>query len=386
MKKFNILYILPSRKWGQKERQVFKDIELAKLDGHQTILLSHPDTFVSKRALELGIETIILGKHFFNRFFTFHSYAPCIALAEKRQVDLIHIYDFEILFSISYQLNRHPLISLVVTVDHILQEQLKRLWFRPLIYRIDALLMLNPHLRNNLIGNLGLPTKKMAYFGTGVVDIDREVQDQIQQKFEIYKDYFLAGAFLPPAWKDVDHIVPALLALKIINQEMPGGKRSKLVLFSDHEFAGRDYFFNLKKVIEDHELQDDVLFIETQKMNEGPGELSLWICLNPDELIEDHALMALFNEVPVLFARNFTSKSFIYEHEGIGETYKLHDARELRENWTRILMGHSVFRDKVRLYKYFITREHHYPKYQADLLSLYTKLVQRRKRVFRKKN
>jgi hypothetical protein len=91
------------------------------------------------------------------------------------------------------------------------------------------------------------------------------------------------------------------------------------------------------------------------------------------------------NEVPAILARNFCTKDLIEEYAGVGETYKLFDARELRDKWEKIILGNAVFREKTQLYKYFIEREHSYKTYKTQLLSLYTRTVQRRARLFRKK-
>ena len=89
-------------------------------------------------------------------------------------------------------------------------------------------------------------------------------------------------------------------------------------------------------------------------------------------------------EVPAIFARNFCSKDLIEEYEGVGETYKLYDSRELRDKWEKIILGNAVFKEKSRLYKFFIEREHSYKTYKGELLNLYTRTVQRRARLFRK--
>jgi hypothetical protein len=112
--------------------------------------------------------------------------------------------------------------------------------------------------------------------------------------------------------------------------------------------------------------------------------LSLWISSCPKELVEDFAISALMQEVPAIFARNFCTKDIIEEYEGVGETYKLYDARELRDKWDKVILGNAVFKQKTRLYKYFIEKEHSYKTYKVQLLNLYTRTVQRRARLFRK--
>lgn len=137
--------------------------------------------------------------------------------------------------------------------------------------------------------------------------------------------------------------------------------------------------------IQEQDLQEDVLFVTTQDIIGVISSLDLWISNAPGELLEDFAISALVHEVPAIIARNFCSKDLIEEYEGVGETYKLFDARELRDKWEKMILDQAVYKEKTRLYKYFIEREHSHKNYKTLLMNLYSKSVQRRVRLFRKK-
>ena len=193
------------------------------------------------------------------------------------------------------------------------------------------------------------------------------------------------GTYVSPGLKDHKKLVSVLSALKVINEKLPAGKRSKLVLITPVDFQTMDWLPNLMRNIQEQDLQEDILFVTTQDIIGVISHLELWISNAQDELIEDFAISALVHEVPAILGRNFCTKDLLEEYEGVGETYKLFDARELRDKWEKIILGHAVYKEKTRLYKYFIEREHSHRSYKTQLMNLYSKSVQRRVRLFRKK-
>jgi hypothetical protein len=358
---------------------------LAKKHGYNIYLCTYEDSYLAQIAKTLDVEIIPFKEHFLNRFTNFHKHFPLSQITKKAKLDVVHCYDFTLLFSLSVQLKAENFTALVVTMDHVIDKPLQRFWYRPLISRIDSLILVNKNLTQDALGNLGLPLKKIEYFGMGIKMEGAADPEAIAINFDLYKDYFLAGAYISPAISDVNSITPLLSALKVLNERLPVGIKSKLVLVSAVEFKSMSILPEMMKQIQEQELQDDVLFVTTKDIVGVITHLGVWISNGSLELIEDFAISALMNEVPAIFARNFCTKDLIEEFEGVGETYKLSDARELRDKWEKMILGNAVFREKTKLYKYFIEREHSYKTYKTQLLSLYSRTVQRRVRLFRKK-
>ncbi len=381
----NILYILPTKGWNTKERFAFRDIAQAKNHGYNVYLCTFEDSFAAKIARNLDIEVIPYKQHFLNRFFGFHKHFPLSNAFKKAHIDIVHCYDFDLLCSLSIQLKRQNTTALVITQDHTIAKPLRRFWYRPLISRIDSLIMANKNLLQDSLGNLGLPLKKVEYFGLGIKYEDAVNPLQIAVNFELYKDYFLVGTYVSPDQNVLPNLVPILSALKVLNEKMPAGQKSKLVLISPIDFQNVVNLAGLMRLIDEQELKEDVLFVTTQDIVGVIARLDLWVSNRAEELIEDFAITALVHEVPAILGRNFCSKDLIEEYEGVGETYKFFDARELRDKWEKIILGKAVYKEKTRLYKYFIEREHSYMTYKTHLMSLYSKLVQRRLRLFTKK-
>lgn len=381
----NILYFLPTRDWSTKERLAFRDMSVAKKHGYNIYLCTYEGSFLAQAAKTIDVELIPFKEHFLNRLFVFHKHFPLRQINKKAKLDIVHCYDFNLLFSLSVQMNTENLTALVITQDHAIDKPLQRFWYRPLISRIDSLILTNKNLAQDALGNLGLPLKKIEYFGMGIKTEEAIDPESIAINFDLYKDYFLAGTYVSPAIDSVTQITPLLSALKVLNEKKPGGRRSKLLFISAIEFQSIGILPEIMRQIQEQELQEDVLFVTNKDIVSVISQLNVWISNNPTELIEDFAISALMNEVPVLLPRNFCSVDLLTEYEGVGETYKLFDARELRDKWEKIILGNAVFREKTKLYKFFVEREHSYKGYKAQLLSLYTRTVQRRSRLFRKK-
>lgn len=381
----NILYVLPSKGWNTKERFAFRDIAQAKKHGYNIYICTYEDSFAARMAKNFEIEVIPYKPHFLNRFFNFHKHLSLTPAFKKAHIDIVHCYNFNLLFSLSIQLKRQNMTALVLTQDSPIDKPLQRFWYRPLISRIDSLIIANKNLLQDALGNLGLPLKKVEYFGLGIKYEDAVNPLQIAINFDLYNDYFLAGTYVSPGLSDHKRLIPVLSALKVINEKTPGGKKSKLVLITPVDFQSMSWLPNLMRNIQEQDLQEDVLFVTTQDIIGVISRLDLWISNAPDELIEDFAISALVHEVPAILARNFCSKDLLEEYEGVGETYKLADARELRDKWEKIILGQAIYKEKTRLYKYFIEREHSHKSYKTQLMNLYSKSVQRRVRLFRKK-
>lgn len=381
----NILYILPTRDWSTKERLAFRDMSLAQKHGYNVFLCTYEGSFLAQAARTIEVNIIPFKEHFLNRFTSFHKHIPIRHINKKAKMDIVHCYDFDLLLSLSLQLKAENLTALVVTMDHTIDQPLQRFWYRPLISRIDSLIVTNKNLTQDAIGNLGLPLKKIEYLGMGIKQEEVVESDSVAINFDLYKDYFLAGTYMSPAIRNIAKITPLLSALKVLNEKAPGGRKSKLLFISAVDFKSIDLLPEVMRQIQEQELQDDVLFVTNKDIVSVISQLNAWISNGPTELIEDFAISALMNEVPVIIPRNFCAVDLLDEYEGVGETYKLFDARELRDKWEKIILGNAVFREKTKLFKYFVEREHSYKGYKTQLLSLYTRTVQRRSRLFRKK-
>ena len=161
----NILYLLPTRDWSTKERFAFRDIVLAKKHGYNIYLCTYEDSFLAKIARNLDIEIIPFKEHFLNGMTVFHKHFPLSQIYKLAHIDIVHCYDFNLLCSLSVQLKTENLTALVITQDHVIDKPLQRFWYRPLIARIDSLIIINKNLKQDALGNLALPLKKIEYFG-----------------------------------------------------------------------------------------------------------------------------------------------------------------------------------------------------------------------------
>ncbi len=380
-----ILYILPSSSWTTRERSAFKDMMIAQSHGYNVLLFTYLDSFLSQKAQAAGIEIIGYHDHFLNIFFSYHKFCSLKKIFNQYSIDIVHCYSFSLLFSVSSQLKIQNHTALVFSQDHVIDKPLQRFWFRPLIGRIDSLILLNKNLEPDAIGNLGCSRRKIEHFGMGLKNEVVEFENETAINFALYKDYFLVGTYLSPELSNCLTLTPLLLALKVLNEKKSLGKSSKLCLISSIGFSQMKLLANLRAQIEELELKDDVLFITAKKITPIIPHVHLWISSGASELLEDFSMSAAMHCIPVMMARNFCTRDFLEQYQGIGESFKSQDAREIRDKWEKVMLGYQSYLEKLRLYRFFIERDHNYVSYKNQLLGLYTRTVQRRLRVFRKK-
>lgn len=385
-----ILFICPGENWSTRERAALRDIIIAKENGYNVLVYVEEDSLFHQKMKLYGIEVLCIEPHFLNRLTVFHNHLPIKKIVDERKVDIVHCYDFSYLFSISFQLQRRVMVSFVLSQDHAVDKQLRSFWYRPIITRIDSLLLLNKHLKNDSLGGLQLPVKKIEYFGLPILtetepsEEEKKALIDVQKQFEQYDENFLVGAYVSPTSYDLKILLPLFSALEVLKQKNPAGKSSKLVLISHVNFKEIPLFESMAKYIQDHKLENDLIFVTTRNIEIVQKYVQTWICVDQNDLIEDYAISAILADVPVIFVRNFSSNELVREFQGIGETYKAEDARELREKWEKMLTSNTVYAEKTRVFKYFFEREFSLVNYRTNLLGLYARIVQRRNRLFKK--
>ena len=385
-----ILFICPGSGWSTRERAALRDIMIARDNGYNVIAYVEEDSLFHQKMKLQNIETFFITPNFLSRLTVFHNHLPVKKIIDERKIDIVHCYDFSYLLSLSFQLQRRVMVSFVLSQDHSVEKQLRSFWYRPIITRIDSLILLNKHLKNDTLGGLQLPLKKIEYFGLPILveaepsEEEKSAIVEVQKQFEQYDENFLVGAYVSPTSYDLKNLLPLFSALEVLKQKNPAGKISKLVLISHVSFKEIPLFESMAKYIQDHKLENDLIFVTTRNIEAIQRKIKTWVCVDQNDLVEDFAISAILADVPVIFVRNFSSNELVREFQGIGETYKAQDARELREKWEKMLTSNTLYAEKTRVFKYFFEREFSLVNYRNNLLGLYTRIVQRRNRLFKK--
>jgi len=362
---------------------LLRDMLLAREQGKDILLVAPLNSYISKEARDRHIQVYSFEKSFFNRLNFYHKHFSIKKILQQNKIEVIHCYDFNLLFSLSFQLRRYPLISLILTQEHAIDKPLQRFWYRPLISRIDYLILSNKELMQDALGNLGLPPKKIEYFGMGLSTSLVKMSDDVEEKFQLYKEYFLVGTHLSPELESVSSLEPLFYALHVLNEDRAySQKKTKLILATATELKNFPLLKDLRLKIDELHLSEDVLFVSTPNLEAVIPKVNLWVSNCHTELLEDYSLVALMSDVPIIVGRNLCTMHLLKNYEGVGECYKLSDSRELREAWRKVMLAENVYISKIRLYKYFIEKEHDYKSYKRELRELYMRVHERRMRLF----
>ncbi len=386
-KKAAILFVLYTHKWNSKERSLLKDAIIAKEAGFSVYILTNEDNFLSKIAKLNNLEVLPFKNSILNKFSDFHLLINVKKILREFKISIVHCYDFQFVVSLSIQMRNFKDLSLVITHDHNIDLPLKSFIYRPFFSRIESLIISNRIILSDALGNLGISAWKIKYLGMGIKPkFEDETPKLLKEEayFKQFQNYFLAGTYVSPEISNLDEIAYLLYALKSINTKSPSGITSKLVLISEANFSEMKIFQSFKNLVEELALQEEVIFVTASEVELILDKLSLWISHSELEFIEDFTILALIHHLPILVPKNLATMELFREYQGIGESYSKQDARDLRVQWEKILMANSVYREKVRLYKFFIEREHAFEPYKSGLLEIYQKLLERRQRLVQK--
>jgi len=386
-KKPAILFVLHTVEWNSKERSLLKDALLANQAGFEVYILTNANNFLTKIALVNSLTVLPMSTSILNKFSDFHFLINAKKILKEYKISIVHCYDFHFVVSLSIQMRKLKEISLVITHDHNIDLPLKSFIYRPFFSRIEALIISNRVILSDALGNLGISAWKIKYLGMGIkpkFEETTEMKHLEEDHFKKYQNFFLAGTYISPEISQIDEIAFLFYALKSINTKNPGGVNSKLVLISESNFNEMKIFQELKNLIQELSLQDEVVFVTASEVEMILERLSVWISHTEQEFIEDFTVLGLIHHLPVLVPKNLATMELFREYQGIGEAYSKKDARDLRFHWEKILMANSVYREKVRLYKFFIEREHAFEPYKQGLTEIYQKLLERRQRLMQK--
>ncbi len=397
VEKKRILYIASGTHWSMRERTVLRDVQIALENLYKVTVLVTEDSYLHTELKKLNVEVFFIGNHFLNRLTSFHDFVGLRTLFRKYgdEIQVIHIYEFNFLVGLSLQLLRKSLVSLVITSDSLVDDELRHFWYRPIITRIDSLIIIHKYLKNDVIGGLLLPHKKVDYFGMPLIHdkkllLQPEIPDEVlgHSKINAYTHNLLIGTYVSPTLENFEDLIPIISALYVMKQKVNLEKELerplKLVLVGMVEFQSLKIFTALMNYIDAHQLNDDILFVTAIDVELIQKKFHLWVSLDPYAMVEDYALSAITKDIPIILPRNVCSAELLRDFQGIGETYKLGDSRELREKIEKALKNIGPYTQNTQVFKYFFEKEYSTIHYKNNLLGLYSRIIQRRSRLFKK--
>lgn len=371
-----------SFKWSSLERLVISDAQAIIKNGGEVFLYTFRDSVLDQKAKEIGAQCFYHQGIVATKLIKWNRLKSVSKLIKKHQADLVHCYDIKMLWPLSYFLKTKPLIPLVLTVHDELKHFYRGFWYRPLNRRIDQIFTTSPVINENVWGNLGVPPIKVKPLGLPMAKVDKG-SGSTSLPFQTHEDRWYLGTNLSGIEKNTHFLDNLFHVLKVLLGQDIAGKKITFVLASERRWNECLITDELRRRVKDWGLEDYVAFMGPCLIPELQPHLDLWIGMKTRESLEDYCVNALYNGVPTLLPRTTMSMELLRNGGKIGETYKIGDARSLREKCMKVLQEVGEYRRRLEKFQGQLDELHNSDRYQKRLAESYQQLMKRRLRLMR---
>lgn len=373
----NILFVCPSINWGTGERLAIRNILTAKEVGHNVFLYCLRDSSIHNQAKAYGIDCFFhTGK---NNLKLRHWFQ----LSELRKIirdfniSLVHCFDLNFFWPLSYFLRKKKTVSLVLSLNSDIHKYFLDFYYRPLIGRLDLILLPIREMFESIHSHMGVPLMKMEFMGLGLSLKSSKITPKRTDSWEM-------GAFIGGHVDDAEHVLPVLRTLSSLISHEDSDKNFKLYLISDKKWKQFVIYPELSKYILEHGLENFVSFEQIDEVELFQKKLHLWISLNKHEAIEDFTICALLNKVPVITPRNPFSMEVLRQFGNVGRTYKAGDSRELKNRCLEVAKEEDIILQNLTHASEQVERAFGVQSYKNQLLKLYERTLNKRARLYGK--
>ncbi len=374
--KQNLLYICPSETWGTRERMVLQDCLIAREVGHDVFLYCLKDSLLHVYAKEQRIDCIYHQGKLRTRFLKWHKLSAIKQYIKRLDINLVHCYELNLLWPISYFLRRSPKVPLIFTFSHEVQKYYKQFWIRPLITRLDLGILPIKEMLASIRSHIDIPLRKIQFCGLGLCSGKAPEKEDVA----LNRDHYVIGTSVGGFEKDIDFLKPLLLALQGLNSKKINDKSIKLILLSQKKWQESLIFPELRQFVNDHNLAGDIVFETSKNMLDAQNEVDFWVGNPTLEPIEDYTLMAMLAGKPIVSPRTSAFLELLREYGPVGESYKMGDTREIRLKCERILINLDGYKCHIIENEETLRRYYGRDIYRNQLLSHYERTLNRRAR------
>lgn len=378
-----IFFFALTKRWGTKERFIINDCLHAKEAGARVYLYCYKKSYIEQIAKLNGIETLYHRGKVYTKVLQWHKLRGISKTLKDLKISIVHCYDVSLLWPLTYFLRSMPLVPLVFTQETELEKFYRDFYFRPLIARIDQVFVPMTQLLDNVLGHLNFPLRKMKLIGMGVTQKKIERPKSLPFSFEGTR--FCIGTNLNGIETNTKFLDTLFHSLNVLVKKGVGPKGITLILFCERPWNEFHLTDELKRKLTDLGLEENVAFATSDNLAENQSLVDLWVSLVRRETLEDYAIQAIVNGVPVLLPRTALAVDLVSDFGRIGETYRSHDSRELREKLAKILLNLDTYKKNIEKAKAPLLDTHGRDAYRKMLVNQYAKLIEKRERLARKK-
>ena len=368
-----ILYISLSHNWGSRERGIIRDGIILKEEGRVPFLYCYGNSSIAREAVARGFR-VIHPEKIFSGLFKWRMFLALPGIVRQFNIDLVHLYQMEFIWSVCFFLYRFIEIPLVLTQCGEINKFYTNIFYRTLVYRVDSFVCPFVGLKQNIASHLMVRSRKIFYFGmaplfSGILNYS----DNISKK---EKNGLLVGHFFNGDKNEEHRIRMLFQAVAVFNKKM--SQPVFLELVSESPWEENPSYGLYRELSWEYQVGDWILFTMNNALILAPPSFDLWLEMPYWENLEDGALWAIIGGTPVLVPRTAASMELFESYGRAGEYYKSDDGREFWQKGLQMLQNIDFYKRELRNASKKVSESCNASLYGKRILELYDTLKTRR--------
>lgn len=373
-----ILIVLLSDAWGGLEQTALSDASLLTRQGFKTIAMVRKGTPIADHLKEDSPQiSVVFAPESVRNYFDLRFISVLRETITEHQINIVHCHQTSLLGSIVPALWRHPEVALVVS-RHILNEHNKRDPVHAIIYRrVDYLLVLSQIMKDNLLGTLPIPEKKLRVvpLSINLGRFNPAVQDAqaFRKTWNISPDSYLVGVIgrLDPQ-KGQDTLIKALAQASKWNSDIHG-----LIIGNETPGLEGKYLAELNEAVAQLGMQDRVTILPGQsEVSNAMAALDLFVMPSWSEAFGLVALEAMALGIPCILARGGSVEEIAAFGRAL--TFRPRDAYDLALKIKYLHGRPDLAAEMTRLARDYVLANHSHDSRLERTLELYARCYRRR--------
>jgi hypothetical protein len=370
-----------SDQFGTIEKKTIQDAILLRDQGVSVLIICKEESFLEQEVFRNNFKK----QNIFSVGFSFKnlitSYFELKKIISQSSFDVIHCYNYELLFSLCSLLKDKQQIPLLFTYNflpHIQYKYIEKFFFS----RLDSVFVLDDSLEMIAKQTLRVSPKKIIALGAGVNSFSFGTTKSISDS------KFIIAAKISKGERETENLLVFLQAISSILQksiETNNSIKVEFLLLTEGVWLEHQLYEKIKRIILERGLEYSVRFHFEPFGPQIFEKIHLLVSLDNNELLSSSEMLSYTLATPIVYPRDgFRSSG--YEGKKIGESYKGHDARELREKVLKIMSNYSMYQKNLEEVAFSLKEEHGHDSYKKRLLSAYYRIfTQRHRFVFKRR-
>ena len=341
---FRILFVCTTLEWGARERLALRFFLEAHSNGHEPQLIVSKDSNLAHKCHSMGFgERLIEIPPSETDFFSLLARIP--RYRRILQTDRSHlVFTFSLRDALvwSWVLRSYSAKALCLFINHEIVNSYRKIWLRRLVSRIDHIFLSSEEIIENIWAHLKVPSRKcstMLPFSGNYTSVIKST--------ELERKSFTIGLYLSPAMRDQAEIQKVFIMLKNLKEELKDKYLLSVKLFTDQDLPKTYLSDNMNRLIE---LLGGLEHLATQKFNHLKidfSQVDIWFSPFIQEELEDFALLALVNGLPIATPRTAVHMNLLKRFQGVGVSFKASDAREMRTKLKELVFNYKAYKQDL---------------------------------------